>query len=141
MTAVSQHSVPEGFDPLSSDGFVGYVGPIYWRPAPDPALYLVLRDEHLNGGARAHGGLLMSLAEITCRKYLEGHLESQKSQLLSLNCDFVAGADKDQAIIGTARITRMSRSIAFVSAELRADDRILLTATGLYRLQEAGDGG
>lgn len=128
--------VPKGYVPLNQEGYVDYVGPLYWRSEPIPSLLMRVANRHLNGGSFIHGGMLMTLAETVCRQTLLSSLSGRKATLLSLNTDFITGAMEGNMIEGKGNITRMSKSVAFVSGELQANERVLLTASALYSLQD-----
>lgn len=58
---------------------------------------------------------------------------------LSLNCDFVSAGETGETVEGVAEVTRATRTVLFISGELRAGARILMTATGVYSIKVPED--
>ena len=58
-------SVPEGYEPFSLSPFGELVGPLYagWRDSR-PTIAVQVGSEHGNRRGRAHGGLMMTVADI-----------------------------------------------------------------------------
>ena len=58
-------AVPEDFQPLDPSPFTELIGPVYMRAGDSaPVLGVRIAGEHANRRGRAHGGLLMTLADI-----------------------------------------------------------------------------
>lgn len=127
-------SLPAGYTPVHGEsGFNKYVGPV-WQ-SPDGAEFLFdIRDIHLNGGGTLHGGMAMALADIVMGRTVRNALEDAKAMTISLSCDIVSASKLGERVKGVAKITRRTRSIVFVSAELSVDERTILTATGIWKI-------
>jgi len=120
-------------------GFEQFVGPIaYEQSGDDTKLSFTIADQHLNGDGFLHGGMMMTLASAVLGQLARQSAGDSPSAPLSVNCDFVGPGKPGAKVSGTAEITRRTRSVIFASAELRADDQLMMTATGVYRVgQEA----
>lgn len=57
-----------------------------------------------------------------------------KARPLSINCDFVNLVDEDAVLSGTAIVTRATRSVMFMSAEIKAGAGFVATATAVYKI-------
>jgi len=125
---------PAGYTAVFGDaGFNKHVGPV-WR-SPDGAEFLLdVRAEHLNGGGTLHGGMAMALADIVMGRTVRDALKDARALTISLNCDFIGPAKLNDRIKGTAKITRKTRSIIFVSGDLAVDGRPIMTATGIWKI-------
>jgi acyl-coenzyme A thioesterase PaaI-like protein len=125
---------PAGYTAVFGDaGFNKYVGPV-WQ-SPDGAEFLLdVRDVHLNGGGALHGGMAMALADIVMGRTVQDALEGARAMTISLNTDLIGPAKLGDRIRGTATITRKTRSIVFISAELTVEGKPILTATGLWKI-------
>ena len=66
-------------------------------------------------------------------------IDPARAATISLNCDFVASAKLGDAVIGRAQITRRTRTIVFVSAQLTVADKPVLTATGIWKIVDQGE--
>jgi len=125
---------PAGYTAVFGEaGFNKYVGPV-WR-SPDGGEFLLdVRDIHLNGGGTLHGGMAMALADIVMGRTVRDALEGGRAVTISLNCDFIGPAKLGERVRGVATVTRKTRSIVFVGAELAVQGRPIMTATGLWKI-------
>jgi uncharacterized protein (TIGR00369 family) len=134
MSTTEAKPAPAGYTAVFGEtGFNKYVGPIWQSPDRTEFLFDV-REMHLNGGGALHGGMAMSLADIVMGRTVRDALGDARALTISLNCDFVGPAKLGDRIRGTAKITRKTRSIVFISGELAVDGRPILTATGLWKI-------
>jgi acyl-coenzyme A thioesterase PaaI-like protein len=135
---MTSQTIPAGYEPILNVGYNKFIGPILKKsdaaPGAAKRFRVVLQPHMLNGGGNAHGGFLMSVADIIMGYAVKEATESQSSSTVSLNCDFVAGAPGNEVLDGTTIITRKTRSLVFVSGELSAAGRTVLTATGIWKI-------
>jgi len=125
---------PAGYTAVFGDvGFNKHVGPV-WRSPDGKEFLLDVRDIHLNGGGAIHGGMMMALADVVLGRTVRDSLENQRALTISLNCDFIGPAKLGDRIRGTAEITRKTRSVVFIGCELAVDGRIIMTATGIWKI-------
>lgn len=134
--------VPPGFTPVQTKGFGGFTGPVLrGADARGEVFIFDVAAQHLNGGDRLHGGMMMTLASIVLgevAKTAAGKSEpNADARALSLNCDFVSAGERGERVEGRAHITRATRSVLFVAGELRVGGRILMSATGVYAVKQA----
>jgi uncharacterized protein (TIGR00369 family) len=131
---------PAGLPPeaeiASTGGYNKYVGPLYRLPdsADGPRFAFVAAAQHMNGSGSVHGGMLMSFADTAMSRTARLTMGAKSCSTVSLNCDFVGPGKLGDAIEARVRVTRRTRSMVFVSAELVAGERILLVATGLWKI-------
>ncbi|MDZ4741723.1 MAG: PaaI family thioesterase [Alphaproteobacteria bacterium] len=124
----------EGYTAVFAEqGFSKYVGPV-WQSADGTEFIFDVRDIHLNGGGTLHGGMAMALADIVMDRTVRDALQDNKTLAISLNCDLIGPAKLGDRIRGVATIARRTRSIVFISSELSVDARIILTASGLWKI-------
>lgn len=123
---------------VDTSGFGTYAGPVL-RAENRGAFLFEIDAHHLNGADRLHGGMMMALASIVL-----GHVAKETARArtpdaqvkpLSLNCDFVSAGEKGEKVEGRAEVTRATRTVLFISGELRVGSRILMTATGVYAIR------
>jgi uncharacterized protein (TIGR00369 family) len=133
MTATTRPA-PAGYTAVFGDvGFNKHVGPI-WQ-SPDKSEFLLdLREFHLNGGGSLHGGMAMALADVVLGRSVRDALDGASAVTISLNCDFIGPAKLGDRVRGTAKITRKTRSIVFIGCELAVEGRVIMTATGIWKI-------
>jgi len=130
--------LPEGAEEVSVAAFARYVGPIWRLPdGEDGALKRYafrVAEKHMNSAGSAHGGMLMMLADTAMSQTSRLESGAKSCATVSLNCDFVGPGRLGDLIEARVRVTRKSRTIVFLSAELVASGRVVLVATGLWKI-------
>ncbi len=140
MTGRNMTSHPDlsSLEPIAMGGFNAYVGPLLRDPAKaagDERRFAFLPEpKHLNGGGALHGGFLMTIADnvlgFTAHEQTEGRIAST----VTLNTDFLAGGVAGEPVWGRAQITRRTRSLIFVGGDLSQNGKLLMTATGIWKI-------
>ena len=130
-------AIPEGFEPFDvPDDFVQLAGPLFAKPEPEGLrMGLLLERRHGNPMGIAHGGLLMTLADMVCgvgSGYATGIRWPHPT--ISLNCDFVRGAKLGNWVEGRAVVTRKTINFCFTRTELVCAGETVLSAAGIFRI-------
>ena len=122
----------------AATGFHVYVGAFLvdpTKPAGTPERFAFLPEaKHLNGGGALHGGLLMTLADSFLGFTVQEAANPGMASTVTLNTDFLAGGTADAPVFAEAAITRKTRSLIFVSGSLTQSGRLLMTATGIWKV-------
>jgi acyl-coenzyme A thioesterase 13 len=130
--------LPEEAQEISSAGFNNYVGPFYRLPDVDGGAVrrfaFVVAEKHMNAGGTIHGGMLMSFVDMAMGQTARAETGATGGSTVSLNSDFVGPGRLHDVIEARVRVTRRARTMIFLSAELSAGDRLLLVATGLWKV-------
>lgn len=135
---MTSHPELGAYRAIPMGGFNAYVGPIHIDPAKaagdDRRFAFVPEAKHLNGGGALHGGFLMTIADnvlgFTAHEQTEGKIAST----VTLNADFLAAGVSDAVLWGRAAVTRRTRSLIFVAGDLSQDGRLVMTATGIWKI-------
>jgi len=120
-------------------GFETYVGPVRLLDAPAGELRAAFTIErrHLNGADMLHGGMMMSFAAIALGRAARAAVANAPGsavEAMSINCDFTGPGKQGDTAIATARVTRRTRTIVFTSCDIEAGGRLLMTASGIFRV-------
>jgi uncharacterized protein (TIGR00369 family) len=130
--------LPEEAHEVSTSGFNRYVGPLYRLPDADGGAVkrfaFVVADKHMNAAGSAHGGMLMTLADAAMSRTARLATDAEGVSTVSLNCDFVGPGRLGDLVEARVRISRRARTMVFLSAELYAGERLLLVASGLWKI-------
>ncbi|HUO94572.1 MAG TPA: PaaI family thioesterase [Rhizomicrobium sp.] len=130
--------LPEEAREIPSVGFNDYVGPYYRLPdAEDGRLRrfaFVIAEKHMNAGGSVHGGMLMAFVDMAMGQTSRAETGAKGGSTVSLNSDFVGPGRLHDVVEARVRVTRRARTMIFLSAELFAGDRLLLVATGLWKV-------
>jgi acyl-coenzyme A thioesterase 13 len=129
--------VPDGFQSFApGDDFVGLIGPLFLKLEEDgPRIGLLLEQRHSNPMGIAHGGVLMTLADMVMGVgcgFLTGIRFPHPT--ISMNSDFVRGPKTGTFVSGKARIARKTRNFVFCSCELKDEQgEVYLSASGVFK--------
>jgi uncharacterized protein (TIGR00369 family) len=137
MTELAPPSIPEGAENVSLRGFNHFIGPIWQLSRSEDGMSarfaFVPDTKHMNGAGSVHGGMLMAFADISMsRTAREGR--ERGSNTVSLTADFVGPGKQGELIEAHVRVSRRTRTLVFMSADIMAGDRMLLVATGVWKL-------
>jgi acyl-coenzyme A thioesterase PaaI-like protein len=130
---------PQGYERCTMpDGPFGEgAGPLFIRP-DGQGFALQADTKHCNARGTVHGGMLMTMADQVLGLTVQRAVGSVEVATVSLNCDLVSGAVPGELIEGDATIVSITRSIVFVQGRLRCGDRVILTASGLWKRLQSG---
>ncbi len=126
---------PGGFAPLfRTSPFLDAVGPFYYRRDGE-RLIIALRivEKHANARGVAHGGLLMTLADIALG-YNTAYREDPPATLVtaSLTADFAGTAKLGDWVEAHVDVQKSGRRLAFANAYLAVGDERILRASAVF---------
>ncbi|WP_430416507.1 PaaI family thioesterase [Parasphingorhabdus sp.] len=129
--------IPEGFERARfSNPFLDMAGPYYVRNDDDRIVVATrIHDGQINHIKVAHGGVLTTLADVALS--LQVH-EAERPRLpvatMSLNSNFLAGANLGDWVEAFATIDRMSKRTAYCSGRILCGDKVLMTMTAVFAI-------
>ncbi len=125
---------PEGFVSVDwTRGFGRQIGPLYRRDADGRRLMgLFVEEHHVNGMLHAHGGVLMTLADMAW-----GNVVSMERSVfwvtVRLVCDFLEGAAQGDWIEASGELVSESEGLYVVQGQVRSNGRALVTGSGVFK--------
>jgi acyl-coenzyme A thioesterase PaaI-like protein len=133
---IAAPGLPADAENISIAGFNKFAGPFYRLPDDGDIrrFAFVALDKHMNGSGTVHGGLLMTFADISMSRTSRLVSGAASCSTVALNCDFVGPGRLGDVIEARVRATRQTRTLIFLSAELSAPGRIVMTASGLWKI-------
>ncbi|MET0986437.1 MAG: PaaI family thioesterase [Steroidobacteraceae bacterium] len=120
-------------------GYVGLSRQIQREKSPvhGRVLALTIDRSHLDqNGTAAHGVLTMFADDVLGRAVGQA-TRPRHSTTVTLACEFLQPVHAGEHIIGVAQVTRVTRSLVFVSGVLRVGVRDVLAAHGVWKLLDA----
>ncbi len=120
---------------VSSSPFTGPHGQMYQRIDPDGACRRAFhaRTIHCNAAGIVHGGMMLTFIDALMGLAVANSAQST-ALTISLTTDFLSIARPGDWIAGQSRVTKLTRSIAFVEASAQIGSRPLLSAQGIFKL-------
>jgi len=96
-------------------------------------VFLLAEAKHCNTGGMVHGGLLMTMADLTlCAACREG-LEGERAITMSLNAEFLDAGSEGDFLTAKAELTRRGGRVAFARCVITAGEKTVLTASAVTR--------
>jgi uncharacterized protein (TIGR00369 family) len=129
--------IPENFEPLSTSPFSERIGPLFVsRRDSVPVIGVRIAPHHANRLGRAHGGLLMTLADIALSRAVREHLPPGATLATAdLHIAFLEALGQDDWLEATPSIDRVGRALIHGSALLRSDGRNVARAMGTFAVR------
>ena len=130
--------VPDGFVPYREPSpFLDRVGPLYEHDdgATGFRLGLLVLEHHCNRRGSAHGGLLVTLADIALGKTGERRSDPPASLLTtSLVYDFIGAVRRGEWIEARCDFSRVGRELAFANCYLTSGAKVIGRASGVFKV-------
>ena len=137
--AAADKLTSDGWTIVETSGFLNLVGPLWQRMVDgEPEYALVAEDKHHNRRGMVQGGLLMTFADRACgmaARFVSGRPTMATVQL---DVHFVDAGRIGETLMTRPRVIRTTRSLVFVNAEVRANNRTIVTATGVFKILKDG---
>lgn len=123
----------DGWQPHPTGAFLTLVGPI-WRRQDNgiPAFGLLAEPKHANHRGIVHGGMIMTLADYGIGM-ASAEIGSDSSVTVQLDVQFVSAAEIGEFIVSQHELVRRTSSLYFLRGKLLVGDRIVATASGIWK--------
>lgn len=134
LSAPNEFEIPQGYVALDwRRGFGRQVGPLYRRAiAGAYTMAFRVEEHHTNGMANAHGGMLMTFADMAW-----GHVVSVETSsywvTIRLNVDFLSGARLGDWVEGNSEVLSTADGLFVVRGRVWAGERTLITGGGIFK--------
>lgn len=125
---------PEGFQALDwRRGYGRLIGPLYRRQTSGGnVMGFRVEEHHTNGLMNAHGGMLMTFADMAW-----GHVVSIETSsywvTVRLVCDFLASARLGDWVEGGGDVLSKDDDLFVVRGRIWCGERLLMTGTGVFK--------
>jgi len=124
-----------GWTLVDTTGFLSLVGPLWQRIVGGEHEYaLITQDKHHNRRGLVQGGLLMTFADRACgmtARYVSGRPTLATVQL---DVHFVDSGKIGEILLAKPRVVRATRSLIFMTTEVTAGNRCIVTANGVFKI-------
>ena len=139
MTDTAETLKASGWTLVETSGFLHLVGPLWERFLNDEHEYaLVTEDKHHNRRGRVQGGLLMTFADRSCgmtARYVSGRPTLATVQM---DVQFIDSGKIGETLISKPRVVRVTRTLIFMTTEVTANERCIVTASGVFKILKDG---
>lgn len=124
-----------GWERLGDEGFFELIGPLWRAPErPGHRYGFLIEPRHRNRAGFVHGGMLMSVADRSMGPAARDNDPAVAQATVQLNYDFIDGARIGEFVEIRCEVMRRTRTLVFARATLTAGDRIIGTASGIWKI-------
>jgi len=137
----------EDFEQISlKPGFMKHNGGLLFRTISESEYQFktTITENHLNAAGITHGGFIAAVVDAGAGTAAHRAAGSSSCVTISLELKFISAVKIKQELIGTTKIQKKTKSMVFLTCELRASNKIVATASGVWKILKlpgAGPGG
>jgi acyl-coenzyme A thioesterase PaaI-like protein len=137
--AAADQLISDGWTIVDTTGFLNLVGPLWQRMMNgEPEYALVAQDKHHNRRGLVQGGLLMTFADRACGMAARFASGRPTMATVQLDVHFVDAGKIGETLMTRPRVIRTTRSLVFVTTEVKANGRTIVTANGVFKILKDG---
>ena len=127
-------------------GFMKHNGGLLFRTISEDEYEFTttINENHLNAAGIAHGGFIAAFVDAGAGSAAHKSADKNMCVTISLELKFISAVKLNQELIGFVKIQKKTKSMVFLTCELKASDKIVATASGVWKilkLSGAGPGG
>ena len=127
-------------------GFMKHNGGLLFKTIRDNEYQFktVINENHLNAAGITHGGFISAVVDAGAGTAAHRAADNNPCVTISLELKFISPVKLGQELIGTTKIQKKTKSMVFLTCELKTSDKIVATASGVWKILKltgAGPGG
>ena len=103
-----------------------------------------IKHNHLNAAGITHGGFIAAVVDAGAGTAAHRAADNNPCVTISLELKFISAIMLGQELIGNTKIQKKTKSMIFLTCELKTSDKIVATASGVWKILKltgAGPGG
>ena len=137
----------EDFEQISlKPGFMKHNGGLLFKTISETEYQFktTITENHLNAAGITHGGFIAAVVDAGAGTAAHRTAGSSPCVTISLELKFISPIKLGQELIGTTKIQKKTKSMVFLTCELKTSDKIVATASGVWKMLKlagAGPGG
>ena len=93
-----------------------------------------ITENHLNAAGIVHGGYISAVVDAGAGTAAHRASNGSPCVTISLELKFISAVKLGQELVGVAKVQKKTKSLIFLTCELRADDKIAATASGVWKI-------
>ena len=127
----------EEFKQISTtSGFMKHNGGIFFRTISENEYEFktTIKENHLNAANITHGGFIAALVDAGSGTAAHRVADGSPCVTISLELKFISVVKLGQELIGNTKIQKKTKSMVFLTCELTAEDKIVATASGVWKI-------
>ena len=135
------------FEQISTNpGFMKHNGGLLFKTISENEYQFktTIMKNHLNAAGITHGGVISTVVDAGAGTAAHRAVGNIPCVTISLELKFISAVKLDQELIGLAKIQKKTKSMVFLTCELKSSNKIVATASGVWKILKlpgAGPGG
>ncbi len=93
-----------------------------------------ITENHLNAAGITHGGFIAAFVDAGAGTAAHRSADSSPCVTISLELKFISAVHLGQELIGNTKIQKKTKSMIFLTCELKAEKKIVATASGIWKI-------
>ena len=127
-------------------GFMKHNGGLLFRNVSENEYQFktIIKENHLNAVGITHGGFISAVVDAGAGTAAYRIAGNNPCVTISLELKFISVVKLGQELIGKVKIQKKTKSMVFLTCELIAENKIVATASGVWKILKlagAGPGG
>ena len=120
----------------TSNGFMKHNGGVLFRTISENEYEFKtkINENHLNTAKITHGGFIAALVDSGAGSAAHKSTDGGPCVTISLELKFISAVKLGQELIGKAKVQKKTKSLVFLTCELRVDNKIVATASGIWKI-------
>jgi uncharacterized protein (TIGR00369 family) len=124
-----------GWTMVETSGFLNLIGPLWQRVVDGDHEYAILaEDKHHNRRNRVQGGVLMTLADRASGMIARAVSGRPTLATVQMDVHFIDAGKIGELLVARPRVTRVTHTLIFTTAEVVAEGRVVATASGVFKI-------
>ena len=117
-------------------GFMQHNGGILFKTISKDEYHFktTINKNHLNAAGITHGGFIAALVDAGAGTAAHRSAEGSPCVTISLELKFISPIQLGQELIGKTKIQKKTKSMVFLTCELVAENKIVATASGVWKM-------
>ena len=132
--------MPEEFEQISiKPGFMKHNGGLLFKIISENEYQFksTINKNHLNKAGITHGGYIAALIDAGSGTAVHRSTNTNSCVTVSLDIKFIAPTKESDQILGFVKILKKTKSMIFVICHLQCKNKIIASASGVWKLLKA----
>jgi uncharacterized protein (TIGR00369 family) len=100
-----------------------------------------IKENHLNAAGITHGGFIAACVDAGAGTAAHRVADGSTCVTISLELKFISAVKLGQELVGKTKIQKKTKSLVFLTCELTAANRIVATASGVWKILKLSGAG
>ena len=127
-------------------GFMQHNGGLLFKDVSENEYHFktTITKNHLNAAGITHGGFIAAVVDAGAGTAAHSAANSSPCVTISLELKFISTINLGQELFGKTKIQKKTKSMVFLTCELKSLEKIVATASGVWKILKltgAGPGG